>query len=151
MCQWHSPMTTSLCGSRGLSARRARRTKSRGPKGLQIEVGARRAPRLLVLLYVLYYKRSWDPIPSTKSINLDVTISPTICNIKCIKRIFGTLTQPIKYPVLMDCQLCYALFLREGKEGKPWRLFGLSWVWRKQHCRLIHSCHGGTQPKLAII
>ena len=33
----------------GLSARRARRTKSRGPKGLQLEVGARRAPRLLVL------------------------------------------------------------------------------------------------------
>ena len=31
----------------GLSARRARRTKSRGPKGLQLEVGARRAPRLL--------------------------------------------------------------------------------------------------------
>ena len=37
----------------GLSARRAQRTKSRGPKGLQLEVGARRAPRLLVLLYVL--------------------------------------------------------------------------------------------------
>ena len=35
-------------GSHGLSARRARRTKSRGPKGLQLEVGARRAPRLLV-------------------------------------------------------------------------------------------------------
>ena len=33
----------------GLSARRARRTKSRGPKGLQLEAGARRAPRLLVL------------------------------------------------------------------------------------------------------
>ena len=33
----------------GLSARRAGRTKSRGPKGLQLEVGARRAPRLLVL------------------------------------------------------------------------------------------------------
>ena len=32
----------------GLSARRARWTKSRGPKGLQLEVGARRAPRLLV-------------------------------------------------------------------------------------------------------
>ena len=31
-------------GSHGLSARRARRTKSRGPKGLQLEVGARRAP-----------------------------------------------------------------------------------------------------------
>ena len=30
-----------------LSAWRARRTKSRGPKGLQLEVGARRAPRLL--------------------------------------------------------------------------------------------------------
>ena len=28
----------------GLSARRARRTKSRGPKGLQLEVGPRRGP-----------------------------------------------------------------------------------------------------------
>ena len=37
----------------GLSARRARRTKSRGPRGLQLEVGARRAPRLLVF-YILY-------------------------------------------------------------------------------------------------
>ena len=35
-------------GSHGLSAQRARRTKSRGPQGLQLEVGARRAPRLLV-------------------------------------------------------------------------------------------------------
>ena len=38
----------------GLSARRARRTKSRGPKGLQLEVGARRAPRLLVIDIVVY-------------------------------------------------------------------------------------------------
>ena len=36
-------------GSHGLSAWRVRRTKSRGPKGLQLEVGARRAPRLLVI------------------------------------------------------------------------------------------------------
>ena len=36
------------CLSHGLSARRARRTKSRGPKGPQLEVGAWRAPRLLV-------------------------------------------------------------------------------------------------------
>ena len=36
-----------MCGSHGLSARRARRTKSRGPKGLHLEVGARRTPRLL--------------------------------------------------------------------------------------------------------
>ena len=42
-------------GSHGLSARRARRTKSRrpegpkgGPKGHRLEVGARRAPKLLV-------------------------------------------------------------------------------------------------------
>ena len=32
----------------GLSALRAQRAKSRGPKGLQLEVGARKAPRLLV-------------------------------------------------------------------------------------------------------
>ena len=35
---------STLRGSHGLSGRRARRTKSRGPKGLQLEVGARRAP-----------------------------------------------------------------------------------------------------------
>ena len=40
-------------GSHGLSTRRTRRTKSRGPKGLQLEVGARRAPRLLVYTYFL--------------------------------------------------------------------------------------------------
>ena len=40
---------TGLHGSHGLSARRAQRTKSRGPKGLQVEVGARRAPKLLVV------------------------------------------------------------------------------------------------------
>ena len=46
-------------GSHGLSARRARRTKSSrpegpkaGPKGGNLEVGARRAPRLLVCIYV---------------------------------------------------------------------------------------------------
>ena len=33
----------------GMSARRVRRTKSKGPKGLQLEVGARKAPRLLVI------------------------------------------------------------------------------------------------------
>ena len=33
MCQWHYPLTTSLCGSHGLSARRARRTKSSWPEG----------------------------------------------------------------------------------------------------------------------
>ena len=35
-----------------LSARRARRMESRGPKGLQLDVGARRAPRLLVSVYI---------------------------------------------------------------------------------------------------
>ena len=36
--------------SHGLSARRGQRTKSRGPKGLQVEVGAQGTPRLLVLV-----------------------------------------------------------------------------------------------------
>ena len=47
-------ITGYLCGSRGLSARRVRRTKSRGPKGLQLEVVARRATRLLytILEYI---------------------------------------------------------------------------------------------------
>ena len=47
----------------GLSARMARKTKSRGPKGLQLEVGARRAPRLLVChianLCILINTRLW--------------------------------------------------------------------------------------------
>ena len=38
----------SLRGSHSLSAWMARRTKSRGPKGLQLKVRARRAPRFLV-------------------------------------------------------------------------------------------------------
>ena len=38
-----------LHGSRGLSVRRGRRMKSRGPKGLQLEVGALRAPWILEL------------------------------------------------------------------------------------------------------
>ena len=38
--------------SHGLSARRAWRTKSRGLKGLQLEVAARRAPRLLACEYL---------------------------------------------------------------------------------------------------
>ena len=64
MCQWHYPMTTSLRGSHGLSARRARRTKSRGPEGLQLEVGARRAPKLLVYIYLSmsYMASSWTAI-----------------------------------------------------------------------------------------
>ena len=42
----------------GLSAQRARRTKSRGLKNLQLEVGACRAPRLLVAYIVyIYFKR----------------------------------------------------------------------------------------------
>ena len=39
---------SSMRGSHGLSALRAQRTKSRGPKGLQPEVGARRAPRTIL-------------------------------------------------------------------------------------------------------
>ena len=52
-----------LRGSHGLSARRARRTKSSrpegpkaGPKGRKLEVGARRAPRLLVLTILVLLK-----------------------------------------------------------------------------------------------
>ena len=41
----------------GLSARRARRTKLRGQKGLHLEVGARRAPRLLVISILLLFSR----------------------------------------------------------------------------------------------
>ena len=40
---------SSLCGSHGLNARRARRTKSRGPKDLQLEVADRKASGLLVI------------------------------------------------------------------------------------------------------
>ena len=43
------PMTTSLRGSPGLSARRTKSSRPKGP--LRLEVGARRAPKLLVLIY----------------------------------------------------------------------------------------------------
>ena len=52
----HYPIIALMRGSHGLSARRARRTLSSrpegpkdGPKGRTLEVGARRAPRLLVI------------------------------------------------------------------------------------------------------
>ena len=55
----------TACWSHGLSAQRARRTKSSrpegpkaGPKGRRLEVGARRAPRLLVYIYGLWWKIS---------------------------------------------------------------------------------------------
>ena len=55
----------------GLSARRARRTKSSrpegpkaGPKGRYLEVGARRAPRLLVI-HIIHIKLLESPIPAT--------------------------------------------------------------------------------------
>ena len=37
----------------GLSARRAGMAKSRGPKGLQLEVGPRSGPRLLVIVIIV--------------------------------------------------------------------------------------------------
>ena len=49
--------------SHDLSARRARRTKSRGLKGLQLEVRAWRAPRLLVSNIVLVML-SYEPLLS---------------------------------------------------------------------------------------
>ena len=45
-------------GSHGLSARRARRTKSSRPEGPQLEVGAQRAPRLLYFIFYIYI---WKP------------------------------------------------------------------------------------------
>ena len=52
-CYSLNSIQSALRGSHGLNARRARRTESRGPKGLHSEVWARRAPRLLVMLYWL--------------------------------------------------------------------------------------------------
>ena len=49
----------------GLSARRARRTKSGGPKGLQLKVGARKAPRLLVNSILLYPSYFLDKVQSS--------------------------------------------------------------------------------------
>ena len=43
--------------SPSLSAPRARRTKSKGPKGLQIEVRVRRAPRLALFLHLFVFVR----------------------------------------------------------------------------------------------
>ena len=64
----------------GLSARRARRTKSRGPKGLQIEVGARRAPRLLVYYIIHSTNKDGKDQKQGSKINL-WTHGPTNCSI----------------------------------------------------------------------
>ena len=45
---WIHAWCIYLRGSLGLSARRVQRTKSRWPKGHQLEVGSQRSPRLLV-------------------------------------------------------------------------------------------------------
>ena len=60
-CYGVSRVMSCWRGSHGLSARRARRTKSRGPKGLQLEVGAQRAPRLLVIHICIQ-----APLPQTR-------------------------------------------------------------------------------------
>ena len=77
-------------GSHGLSARRARRTKSRGPKGLQLEVGARRAPRLLVHSYL--FKLSKTFINQTISILIylklegaELTVSLSTISLQALK------------------------------------------------------------------
>ena len=64
----HYPINALMHGSHGLSARRAWRTLSSrpegpkaGPKGLSLEVGARRAPRLLVVHI------SWFGIPNKRA------------------------------------------------------------------------------------
>ena len=61
----HYPIIALMHGSHGLSARRAWRTLSSrpegpkaGPKGRSLEVGARRAPRLLVIKYCDTAKRA---------------------------------------------------------------------------------------------
>ena len=73
---------STLRGSHGLSARRARRTKSRGPKGLHLEVGALRAPRLLVhnkdsfnTLFIVPYRCVLNP--SQQQLELIVLRSDT--------------------------------------------------------------------------
>ena len=48
------PFVYSQCTMReslGMSARRFAKDMSRGPKGLKLEVGAQRAPKLLVYIY----------------------------------------------------------------------------------------------------
>ena len=46
-------MRLHLRGSHGFSAQRARKAKSRGPKGLLLEVGPQREPTLLVAKQIL--------------------------------------------------------------------------------------------------
>ena len=68
---WCRPSCEKERGSHGLSARRARRTKSRGPKGPQLEVGARRAPRLLV---IYMYLGRWIAMNCAVNFDLDCSI-----------------------------------------------------------------------------
>ena len=53
---------STLRRSHGLSARRAQGIKSRGPKGLHLEVEARRAPQTSSISYCILVKRYWTKI-----------------------------------------------------------------------------------------
>ena len=56
------------------SARRARRTKLRAPKGLQLEVGARRASRLLYFIFVIFF--STDLCKSLQGVIMWTHVTP---------------------------------------------------------------------------
>ena len=85
----------------GLSARRARRTKWKGPKGLQLEVGARRAPRLLVLdiFEELVCYCNWVDLNGRK-------YKIYLKNIKLVKKIFSKVFF-INSLNIFEEQVCY--------------------------------------------
>ena len=58
-----------LRGSHGLSARRARRMQSRGSKGLQLEVGARRASTSIINIASLGHPPAGDCQKIPKLVN----------------------------------------------------------------------------------
>ena len=80
----HYSIIALMRGSHGLSARRARRTKSNrpegpkaGPKGRSLEVRARRAPRLLVDRY--FQKTMSDPLFPMEGLEpLTVKVGPKL-------------------------------------------------------------------------
>ena len=95
----------SLRGSHGLSAQRARRTKSRGPKGLQLEVGARRAPQTsshLIILTNIVLLASQFP-------------KPILCRLVRYARLVGVMLIECPPPVSRQCCLGQKLPRMDGR------------------------------------
>ena len=122
MCQWHYPMTTSLCGSHGLSARRARRTKSSWPEGPPIRSWGPEGPltssmryNLISLLGLQACRFSSPASPPSPSLSLPP--SPSLC---LAPEFLRSSPQPRPQLNLLP-QLLDLLGLRSGVKNWKWK------------------------------